>query len=146
MTVLVRADRPESDLSNDLHLRRHRPAQMSKQTPTRIFPAMLAIPLLVGGVACSEPAASSASQAPHTFTVTIENMRFDPQALTVKRGDRVVWINKDMFPHTATSAANAFDSGSIAADTSWTYVAGTPGDYAYVCAFHPTMQGRLTVQ
>jgi plastocyanin len=78
--------------------------------------------------------------------VTIENRRFNPEQLIVKRGDRVVWTNRDLFPHTATSGAGVFDSGSIAAGASWTYVTGQPGDYAYVCTFHRTMKGRLSVQ
>lgn len=73
-------------------------------------------------------------------------MRFDPADLTVKRGDRVVWINKDLFAHTATAAGKAFDSGDIEANASWSYVTSAAGDYAYVCTFHPTMKGRLSVQ
>ncbi|MGH8180055.1 MAG: plastocyanin/azurin family copper-binding protein, partial [Steroidobacteraceae bacterium] len=49
-------------------------------------------------------------------------MRFNPQTLTVQRGDRVTWINKDLFPHTVT-AAGKFDSHPIPAGGSWTYVA-----------------------
>ena len=73
-------------------------------------------------------------------------MQFSPPELTVHRGDRIVWVNKDLFPHTVTAARKSFDSGSIAAGASWSYVAATSGDYAYGCTFHPTMQGRLTVQ
>ena len=80
-----------------------------------------------------------------SHTVTIENMQFNPPDLTVHRGDRVVWINKDLFPHTATSQKN-FDSGSIAADASWSYVAAKSGEYPYGCTFHPTMKAKLTVQ
>ena len=46
-----------------------------------------------------------------THTVTIEGTSFQPGQLTVAAGDTVVWINKDPFPHTATSKAGAFDSG-----------------------------------
>jgi len=83
--------------------------------------------------------------APKTHVVTIENMRFSPDALTVQRGDRVVWINKDLFAHTATAVSKAFDSHNIEPNASWTYVAGKPGEYDYVCALHPTMKARLTV-
>jgi plastocyanin len=78
-------------------------------------------------------------------TVTIENMQFNPQELTVHRGDRIVWVNKDLFPHTAT-ADKVFDSGSIAADSSWSYVAAKSGVIAYGCTFHPTMKAKITVQ
>ena len=87
-----------------------------------------------------------ANAAPKTYVVTIENMRFSPDALTVQRGDRVVWVNKDLFPHTATALTKAFDSRSIEPNASWTYVARKPGQYAYVCTLHPTMKARFTVR
>ncbi|WP_374729117.1 cupredoxin domain-containing protein [Caballeronia ptereochthonis] len=81
-----------------------------------------------------------------TFVVVIEQMRFEPPALTVARGDRVVWINKDLFPHTATADAKAFDSRAIAPDASWSYVAREAGHYAYSCTLHPTMHAVLNVR
>lgn len=95
------------------------------------------------------PAANSgpvAEDASAVHVVTIRNMQFDPVELIVKRGSRVMWINQDLFAHTATDSGKTFDSGNIDADESWSYVAGEPGDYAYLCAFHPTMKGRLIVQ
>ncbi|MDN7180197.1 cupredoxin family copper-binding protein [Caballeronia sp. SEWSISQ10-4 2] len=88
----------------------------------------------------------AAEASPTTYTVVIEQMRFNPPALTVRRGDHVRWVNKDPFPHTASANSKAFDSRSIAPDASWTYVAGQPGNYPYRCGFHPTMGGTLTVQ
>ena len=79
-------------------------------------------------------------------TVIIENMQFNPAELHVHRGERIVWVNKDLFPHTVTATSHAFDSGSIAADSSWTYVPGKAGEYAYGCTFHPTMKAILKVQ
>jgi len=83
--------------------------------------------------------------AANTHTVTMDGTRFHPETLTVKRGDRVVWVNKDPFPHTAT-AEGAFDSKSVAAGHSWTYVARKSGEFAYVCTLHPGMKGTLIVQ
>jgi plastocyanin len=77
--------------------------------------------------------------------VTIEAMHFNPPALTVRRGDGVVWVNKDPFPHSA-AAAKTFDSRKIKPNASWTYVAKKPGDYPYACTFHPSMKALLTVQ
>ena len=81
-----------------------------------------------------------------THVVVIENMRFNPASLTVNRGDRIVWENRDLFPHTATSDAKAFDSEDLAAQASWAYIAEKAGDYAYHCAYHPTMTARLVVR
>lgn len=103
--------------------------------------ALVGLLLTVGVVSMM----TDADAAPKTQVVTIENMRFSPDALTVQRGDRVVWINKDLFAHTATAVTGAFDSHNIEPNASWTYVAREPGEYSYVCALHPTMKGRLTV-
>jgi plastocyanin len=89
---------------------------------------------------------ASATAGPgKNHTVTIEGMQFNPQELTVHRGDHIVWVNKDLFPHTVT-ADKVFDSGSIATSASWSYVAAKSGEYAYGCTFHPTMKGKITVQ
>ena len=81
-----------------------------------------------------------------THTVTMENMRFQPESLTVTRGDTVVWVNKDLVPHTATSKAGGFDSQMIPAEKSWTFTVRKKGDFAYVCTFHPTMTAMLRVK
>jgi plastocyanin len=85
------------------------------------------------------------ADAATTHTVAMDGTRFIPETLTVKRGDRVVWVNKDPFPHTAT-AAGTFDSRSVAAGASWTYVPRKSGEFAYVCVLHPGMKGTLVVQ
>jgi plastocyanin len=83
---------------------------------------------------------------PKTHTVIIEGMRFQPESLTVARGDTIVWINKDLFPHTAASEAGRFDSGIIQAEKSWTFTAKQKGEFAYTCTFHPTMKAVLYVK
>lgn len=89
---------------------------------------------------------AGASHEPATHTVMIEGMKFSPETLTVKHGDTVVWINKDMVPHTATSEKGGFDSQMIAAGDSWKFVASKAGKFPYSCTFHPTMNGTLTVE
>ena len=83
--------------------------------------------------------------APQTHTVIIDGMQFKPEAITVRHGDRVVWHNKDLVPHTAT-AKGIFDSHTLVAGGSWTYVARKAGTVPYICTLHPTMKGTLTVQ
>jgi plastocyanin len=81
-----------------------------------------------------------------THTVTIEGMRFQPETITVAPGDTIIWVNKDLVPHTATSEAGRFDSKEIQADESWRYTIRRKGDFAYICTFHPTMKGILRVE
>jgi plastocyanin len=100
---------------------------------------------LVGAVGPAAADGGAAAARPATHTVVIKATSYAPAALTVRRGDTVVWINEDPFPHTAT-AAGAFDSKSIAAGGSWKYKPMRAGEFAYVCTFHPNMKGTLSVQ
>jgi plastocyanin len=87
------------------------------------------------------------TREPVVHTVTIEATRFQPTELTVKAGDSILWVNKDLFPHTVTSKrAGLFDSRVIAAGASWTYTPTTKGIAPYFCVFHPTMTGTLRVR
>ena len=78
--------------------------------------------------------------------MTIEALQFQPATLTVHPGDRITWMNKDLFPHTATGPKGTFDSRSIPAGASWTFVADKPGTFTYTCVFHPMMKATLTVR
>jgi len=75
----------------------------------------------------------------------MQAVQFAPATLKVKRGDVVVWTNRDPFPHTAT-AAGVFDSKSIAEGKSWRFRAGRAGSFAYVCTLHSNMAGTLEVE
>lgn len=116
--------------------------------PTLTVPCLLSAlaALLLTGLPAGSAAQKPASTAAKTEVVTIEGMRFEPQTLVVHRGERVTWINKDFFPHTVTAAQAAFDSHSIAAGASWTFVAAKAGTYHYACTFHPSMTGTLEVR
>jgi plastocyanin len=81
-----------------------------------------------------------------TYLIVIEQMRFNPPVLTVHRGDHVVWVNRDLFPHTASAMSKAFDSRAISPNASWSYVARQTGSYPYLCTLHSTMHGTLIVQ
>ncbi len=95
-------------------------------------------------IACA--AGSDAHAGPVVHVITVEGMQFKPATLTVHRGDRITWMNKDLFPHTATGPKGSFDSTSIPAGSSWSFVAGKPGTFGYTCGFHPTMKATLTVR
>jgi plastocyanin len=101
---------------------------------------------MVGLVVCSLGASAVAgARKPATHTVTIDASRFQPEALTVKAGDTVVWVNKDIVAHTATSHAGGFDSGIIVPGKSWKYRPEQTGEFAYTCTYHPTMKATLRV-
>jgi plastocyanin len=85
------------------------------------------------------------ARRPVSHTVTIDASRFQPDVLTVKAGDTVVWVNKDIVTHTATSQAGDFDSGPIVPGKSWKYRLKQTGEFAYTCTYHPTMKATLRV-
>jgi len=97
-------------------------------------------------LACSAIAAATKHRKPKTHTVVMQSMEFRPAALTVSSGDTIVWVNKDIVEHTATSAAAGFDSKMIRPGQSWKYTIRTRGDVAYVCTYHPTMKATLKVK
>lgn len=107
---------------------------------------VIAIALLAAWPLAGHAARPAAPGDAHAHTVVIEAMRYTPQTLTVRRGERITWINKDPFPHTVTATHGQFDSHLIPAGGSWTYVARKPGEYDYECALHVTMKGRLEVR
>ena len=90
-------------------------------------------------------AAVSPIAAETVHTVVVEGMKFEPATITVKRGDKVVWQNRDIVPHTAT-AAGKFDSGHVDGGKSWTWTAGATGRIDSVCPYHPGMKAVAVVE
>jgi plastocyanin len=95
-------------------------------------------------ILCTVVSEAAVRSQPKTHTVIMQSMEFRPETLTVKLGDSIVWVNKDLVPHTATT--DSFDSRSIPAGKSWKYTTQTKGDFPYGCTFHPTMRGTLRVR
>jgi plastocyanin len=99
-----------------------------------------------GAMSCaSDTPRPGVGRTPATHEVSIEAVSFVPATLTVNRGDSIVWMNRDPFPHTAT-ADGGFDSRALAPDASWTLVAAVAGEIHYVCTLHPTMKGTIVVK
>lgn len=100
-------------------------------------------PLLVAALV----AAAGCDPAPVRHVVDIRELAFGPAQLTVAAGDTLVWVNHDMFPHTATAdGAAGWDTGPIPPDSSRSAVARRPGVFNYVCRVHPTMHGTVIVR
>lgn len=107
------------------------------------LPVFIATSLLIFN-SCSK---SDNSPAPSSNgnTINITGMSF-PANTTVKKGSTVVWNNKDGIAHTVTSDdGTSFDSQTLAAGATFSYVANTVGSFPYHCNFHSNMKGTLTV-
>lgn len=76
------------------------------------------------------------------------NPDYEPDALTVTKGDGVRWTNADNVPHTVTSRdPNVFDSSTINAGADWLLNTAEidAGEYEYYCIFHTWMVATLNV-
>ncbi len=78
-------------------------------------------------------------------TIIINGMKFQPEHLSVYKGDTVVWINKGFVVHDVTvdSQGKSWSSDSIRPEKSWMKVIDE--DFDYFCSIHPTMKGRVQI-
>ena len=105
--------------------------------------AAIGVLALAGATAPSRPA----EPIPRRHVVEIRGMAFHPEVLKVRRGDTVVWINRDIVPHTATATRKSgWDTGTLVQGESGQYVASHEGEDPYSCKLHPVMLGKLIVR
>jgi plastocyanin len=91
------------------------------------------------------PTESSASNTDTTMAVDIDDHAFDPAQLNIAPGTRVMFINNDTEPHTATTDNGLFDTGVLEpGDSSWVLFEGA-GTVTYHCELHPDMKGSIVV-
>ena len=85
-----------------------------------------------------------ASAAPRTHSVVIDKMKFGPMPAGLHAGDRIIWVNKDMFRHTATAKDGSFDV-DLQPGASGVSVVRKAGAISVVCRYHPGMRAMLKV-
>ncbi|HEX7245535.1 MAG TPA: cupredoxin family copper-binding protein [Solirubrobacterales bacterium] len=97
----------------------------------------------------SEPsggnAAAPSGDAVRSAKVEIANFAYDPDPVTIEEGGKVIWINRDSAPHTATAEDGSFDTGTLEEGKLKSETFKEPGTYAYVCSIHPQMHGTVEV-
>lgn len=80
-------------------------------------------------------------------SVSIEDFAYEPAGIAVPQGTKLTFTNHDSSPHTATSTeAGAFETGTIKEGKTDSVTLDEPGTFAYYCAFHPFMKGKLVVE
>jgi plastocyanin len=99
---------------------------------------------LLAAVALSSACSSGEHGPPVKHVIEIKGFLFQLDTVEAAVGDTLVWVNEDIVPHAV--AGGPLSSGSIAPDSSWTYVARAAGTVNYICPFHPTMKGTLVVR
>lgn len=100
------------------------------------------------------PAATPATPPPGATTaaVSMRNIAYNPNSITVHVGTKVVWTNNDSgIPHTVTSGtpgapSGTFDSGTLNSGQSFQFAFSSPGTFAYFCRIHgAAMTGTVNV-
>jgi len=92
------------------------------------------------------PPAAAAAKPGQEVKVTMKDIKYVPEAVTAKAGQKIVWENTDAPPHTVTATSGAtFDSGNMAPGDTFDYTPSKPGKIAYFCEIHPNQKGSITV-
>lgn len=97
------------------------------------------------GLLAIATAVPAAAAQPRTHTVRIDKMKFGPMPQNIRVGDRILWVNQDMFRHTATSKQAGFDVDLKASAKAFSQVRKA-GTFRVVCRFHPGMVAMLKVK
>ena len=85
---------------------------------------------------------SAGAAGPRTHTIVMQNMRFGPVPGNIKAGDTIIWVNRDVVPHTATARDRSFDV-VIPPRRSANMVVRRAGTTPFYCRYHPAMRGNL---
>jgi plastocyanin len=92
----------------------------------------------------AEPTAGAAKSG--VVEVSMKNIKFVPQAVTVKVGQKIHWTNDDTPAHNVTATSGAkFESGNMDPGAEFDYTPTKAGTIDYVCTIHPSQRGTITV-
>jgi plastocyanin len=99
----------------------------------------------------SSGASTSAAAAPSSgggVAIKMQNIAFDPKAVTVKVGQKITWTNEDSTDHNVTADSGAsFKSKDFGQGGTFSFTPTKAGTITYECTLHPNMKGAtITVQ
>ena len=103
-----------------------------------------ALPAAAAAALALAPPASAAPRVPtgKTYTIELKAMRFAPAPVGLKPGDRVIWVNHDIFRHSATSVDRSFDIDLPPGGQGGVIIVKA-GPIPFACKYHPGMKGVL---
>lgn len=92
-------------------------------------------------------AATAGGGAVQDGPISIIDFTYDPAEITATPGQELTFENGDETAHTATASDGSFNTGTIDGGASGTATApDAPGEYPFICSFHPFMKGTVVVQ
>ena len=75
-------------------------------------------------------------------TIEIKEMKFYPEELNVHKGDKVLWVNKDIVEHDVTELTQkGWASSKLPNGASWSMI--VQKSEVYFCNLHVVMQGKI---
>ena len=80
-------------------------------------------------------------------TISQKGRAFSESAITVKKGETLVFVNDDNIAHNimSTTAGNEFNLGSQSPGSSSNVTLSGAGEVTVLCAIHPRMKMTVTV-
>jgi plastocyanin len=93
----------------------------------------------------SNSAPAPSGEAQRSEKVEIVEFTYGPDPVTVQAGGKVIWLNEDTAPHTATADDGSFDTGTLERGKLKSETFKQAGTYPYFCEIHPTMHGTVEV-
>ena len=103
---------------------------------------ILTLALLAAVVVAAKPADKKEEAK---TDVSIKKMKFSPDEVTVKPGEKVVWTNNDNRDHTVVADDGSFKSGNISHGETFEHKFEKKGKFKYACTYHPRMKGVVIV-
>ncbi len=101
--------------------------------------------LTVAALLASPPARAAEADAATENIVTIDNFAFTPNALTVKAGTKVTFVNHDDIPHSIVASDGQFHSKALDTDDTFVFTFAASGSFGYFCGLHPHMTAKIVV-
>ena len=90
-------------------------------------------------------APAPSGEAVRSEKVEIVEFTYDPDPVTIQEGGKVIWLNQDPAPHTATADDGSFDTGTLEQGKLKSETFKEPGTFTYHCTIHPEMTGTIEV-
>jgi plastocyanin len=143
---------------------------MPKLTVRRVLPPIVLLVLALGIASCGGGGDSTSTESGATSVETeaeteaetgsapapsgnarrsekveIVDFAYNPDPVTIEEGGKVIWINQDSAPHTATADDGSFDTGELEEGKLKSETFKEPGEFTYHCEIHPTMHGTVRV-
>ncbi len=117
----------------------------------KLSACIIALSLFIACSSCSKSGSNGYNSPPPGGTpapgaVQISGMAFTPSTITVKKGTKITWTNKDGYNHTVTADdGSTFNSGNLSDGGNFSFTPSVEGTINYHCSIHQGMKAKIVV-